>query len=244
MKIENTIKLWESGTIGKLITYQEDDYQISVFAFKGNKKKRLEHPNASFWGIIYKGKCKIKTSNNSYYELEAGMYFCCNNNIELIGGEGIIIEYTNFKSLFTIGGPIEDSGRLAYINGCTDTLIISPVKKGNPCLNVLYFPSKTIQTNHTHPSVRIGLVFSGEGQCVTHWGNTRLKEGDIFFIHKEGDDDKAIGEHAFKTNEENKMIIFAFHPDSDFGPDNESHPMINRTIVGGISASLIPSIQT
>eukprot|EP00548_Thalassiothrix_antarctica_P011082 CAMPEP_0194153598 /NCGR_PEP_ID=MMETSP0152-20130528/56993_1 /TAXON_ID=1049557 /ORGANISM="Thalassiothrix antarctica, Strain L6-D1" /LENGTH=43 /DNA_ID= /DNA_START= /DNA_END= /DNA_ORIENTATION= len=40
------------------------------------------------------------------------------------------------------------------------------------------------------------------------------------------------------------MDVIAAHPDSDYGPTNTDHPMVNRTIVNGISASLIPSIQT
>jgi hypothetical protein len=30
------------------------------------------------------------------------------------------------------------------------------------------------------------------------------------------------------------MDVIAYHPDSDFGPENETHPMVNRTLVGGI----------
>ena len=38
------------------------------------------------------------------------------------------------------------------------------------------------------------------------------------------------------------MIVVAFHPDSDFGPTHEVHPMINRTIVEGVPASQLNSI--
>lgn len=35
-----------------------------------------------------------------------------------------------------------------------------------------------------------------------------------------------------------------YHPDSNYGPTHENHPMILKTIVNGKSASLIPEIQT
>ena len=37
-------------------------------------------------------------------------------------------------------GKVEPTGRLAYIDGCTDTLLISPPRKGDACLNHLHFP--------------------------------------------------------------------------------------------------------
>ena len=40
------------------------------------------------------------------------------------------------------------------------------------------------------------------------------------------------------------MNVVAFHPDSDFGATDINHPMINRTIVDGISANSIDSIRT
>ena len=40
------------------------------------------------------------------------------------------------------------------------------------------------------------------------------------------------------------MAVIAYHPDSDFGPTHEVHPMINRTIVDGVSARLIEKIRT
>jgi hypothetical protein len=40
------------------------------------------------------------------------------------------------------------------------------------------------------------------------------------------------------------MDIVAFHPDSDFGPMHDDHPMINRTIIDGISASKLKQVQT
>jgi hypothetical protein len=53
----------------------------------------------------------------------------------------------------------------------------------------------------------------------------------------------ALGEHAFATSDD-ELTVIAYHPDSDFGPEDEDHPMINRTIVNGKSARYIDEIRT
>jgi hypothetical protein len=40
------------------------------------------------------------------------------------------------------------------------------------------------------------------------------------------------------------MLVVAYHPESDYGPTHEAHPMINRTMVGGVPASQIELIRT
>ena len=49
---------------------------------------------------------------------------------------------------------LETVGRLRYIDGCSDTLLICPPRVGEPCLNHLHIPPHTDQTPHTHPSAR------------------------------------------------------------------------------------------
>jgi mannose-6-phosphate isomerase-like protein (cupin superfamily) len=147
-----------------------------------------------------------------------------------------ILESSN--SLAMIGGAIdENKGRLKYIDGCTDSLLVPPVKLGDPCLNALYFPAEIDQTTHTHPSMRVGVVVSGNGECVTEDEVIHLIPGMVFIIHEEG-------LHKFRTLGSKGMVVVAYHPDSDFGPEDEHHPMINRTIVDGIPASQIESIRT
>ena len=137
-------------------------------------------------------------------------------------------------------GWLEVMGRLRYIDGCTDSLLVPPIRLGDPCLNLLHFPKNTDQTMHTHPSDRIGMILSGQGVCVTQDSEsetvTQLLPGMLFCIH-------AGGRHKFRT-EDNTMRVLAYHPDSDFGPTDQDHPMINRTMVDGVSASQILEIQT
>jgi hypothetical protein len=167
-----------------------------------------------------------------------GMYACVPRAVLLRGehGSGIVITRIGFNGMFSMGGPVEPWGRLRYIDGCTDSLLIPPVKMGDPCLNALFFPPGTDQTAHTHPSMRVGMVIRGEGECVTPEGIIPLFPGQVFIIHQDG-------LHKFRTAEQN-MVVIAYHPDSDFGPQDEDHPMINRTIVDGISASKIDDIRT
>ena len=49
--------------------------------------------------------------------------------------------------------------------------------------------------------------------------------------------------HSFFTTD-SSLDVIAWHPDSDFGPTHDDHPMVNLTLVDGISASLLPALQT
>lgn len=221
--------------------------------------------NCSYYGYVYDGISSIDTYGKPSYFLTSGMYFTSVGNFTLPANwhsKMILIEVyhekgiypkTNFKSYFTIGGEVEDEGRLKYIDGCTDSLLIPPVKMGDPCFNHLHFPKDIDQTMHTHPSHRIGMVTKGSGICKTPFGNLDLKK-DMIFIIKEWDGsvyskgldnkDYPNGLHAFKTTKKEGMDVVAFHPDSDFGATDVDHPMINRTIVDGVSASTIDDIRT
>ncbi|MCM8532651.1 MAG: cupin domain-containing protein [Lentisphaeraceae bacterium] len=190
----------------------------------------------NYFGLVVSGEVELEQSCGKF-SLKKGMYFSSHEDIMLSGiGTAILINKLNWQGLFSIGGPIEDKGRLRYIDGCSDTLLISPTEKGDACLNYLYFPEQIDQTLHTHPSVRIGYVFEGSGICKTPEKTFDLKEGSLFIIPAEV-------VHAFKTTS-SSMKIVAYHPDSDFGPTHEDHPMINKTIVDGVSAKHIDSIQT
>ena len=144
----------------------------------------------------------------------------------------------DYKGVNIFGGPLENKGRLRYIDGCTDTLIVPPVKRGDPCLNHLHFPPGICQTPHTHPSVRTGIVYRGSGECLVPEEEKVMPLicGYAFVI-------KTETVHSFNTTHES-MDIIAFHPDSDVGMMDDDHPMINRTIVSGVSAKFKHEIWT
>lgn len=191
------------------------------------------------YGYVFEGVSKLYYQGKSY-NLYSGDYFSVPGKSEIIGGSGVLVSREEFSGSFVIGSS-EKEGRLAYIDGCKDSVLIHPIIMGDPCLNMLYFPPGIYQTKHTHPSDRIGMIVSGNGICHSEddYGEqieTELSPGVIFCIH-------ANGNHFFSTGDSH-MTVLAYHPESDFGATNDNHPMINRTIVNGISASKIDSIKT
>jgi quercetin dioxygenase-like cupin family protein len=157
------------------------------------------------------------------YTLGAGMVASCPGVCRIEGdGDGLCISHQGYEGLFTLCGPIEAKGRLRYIDGCTDTLLISPPVLGDPCLNHLHIPAQTRQTEHTHPSVRVGLIARGRGTCVTADGTMDLLPGLAFMLPP------GLA-HRFQTDTASLDVI-VYHPETDTGPTHEDHPMLNRTI--------------
>ena len=180
---------------------------------------------ATHFGFCLGGRLRLSVAG-SCFEITEGMYFSCpgSGQVEsLEGGEGFVVSALEYEGFFQLGGPVEEKGRLRYIDGCTDSLLLSPVVKGDPCLNLLHIPSATEQTQHTHPSFRIGVILSGTGQCVTPEGRIALYPGLLFHI-------PADGLHSFHTEGE-ALRVLAYHPESDFGPTHENHPMVNKTLI-------------
>ena len=229
-----------------------------------NGKGFIREDNCSYYGFVYNGFVRLETIDREAFTLSEGMYFSLSEPFKIrqgIVGSFVLVQVhhtkgiypeTNFSAMFNIGGSVEEVGRLKYIDGCTDSLLIPPVKKGDPCLNHLHFPENIVQTPHTHPSHRLGIVSGGEGECVTPFGNLPLMKGCIFVIKEYDGETKKIGldgklhatgTHKFNTTS-SSMDVIAFHPDSDFGATDEEHPMINRTIVNGVSASKLKEIRT
>ena len=187
------------------------------------------------FGYIQSGSCKLYDhSTNLSFDLCKGMYFSFPNinryTIEPVDNDedeenlGIINVDNNYFGIFTIGGAIEKSGRLNYIDGTNTNLIIPPILHGDPCLNVLYLDKNLEQTPHTHPSFRSGFVINGEGKCNLPGINEshNFTPNTVFWIPKDL-------LHSFKS-ENNRLDVLTFHPDSEFGPNHHQHPMMNNTI--------------
>lgn len=140
----------------------------------------------------------------------------------------VAVHVDPFVALRTIGGPIEPKGRLRYIDRCSDSLLIGPPMLSDPCLNLLHFPPGIHQTAHTHPSVRCGAIADGAGYCINGDGERLdLLPGMIWVIPAET-------VHSFHTVDSGSTLnVIAYHPDTDFGPQDENHPMLNRTWVDG-----------
>lgn len=170
--------------------------------------------------------------------LQTGMYGCFTDGAlrSYEHTKAIVIKHEDVRGMSMVGGPIEDKGRLKYIDGCTDSVLVPPVKLGDPCLNLLHFPAGIRQTQHTHPEVRLGMVVHGSGLCVTPAKDTLLHAGMVFCLPAES-------EHCFYTIK-SEMTVVAWHPVSDVGMTDELHPMVSKTIVNGVSATELPEIRT
>ena len=197
--------------------------------------------DGGMYGYVHKGTIHIK-DNGRKYVVKEGQWFSTKSKISIIPNDGpyriCAFQKLDYDGMSTIG-LVEDYGRLNYIDGCKDTILSNPIKKGMPCLNALYMPDGVHQTMHTHPSTRCGFIIIGGARAVTPNSDTLLETGMIFYLPTDT-------EHKFVTDfgEFKIMKLVAYHPDSDYGATDEVHPMINRTIVDGVSASKIKSIQT
>lgn len=219
---------------GVLRDMRDDDHPTRLACWNASTLDLPE--NATSFGFVYSGEVILPSASGDL-KIGPGSYFSIVGAASIRGsGRGIVVSRYGHRGFFQIGGPIEEVGRLCYIDGCTDSLLLAPILKGDPCLNLLHFPRGIDQTPHTHPSMRVGMIAKGAGVCVTHDRRIPLGPGDLFIIPAET-------LHSFAT-ETSTMTVIAYHPDSDFGPTHEFHPMINRTMVDGVSASQLDTIRT
>ncbi len=216
-----------------LIDLKDDQFPSQLSAWNSDDIEL--GPDSTHFGYVFEGKIELLLTDNRRYTLDQGMYFSVNCPAKIISGvngsKGFVVSRLNYQGFFSIGGPVEAKGRYKYIDGCSDSLLISPVLKGDPCLNLLYFPPAIFQTQHTHPSLRIGIILQGSGRCILPDKVLPLVSGQIFIIQPEV-------LHSFRTDNSD-MTIVVYHPDSDFGPTDQNHPMINKTMINGVSAALM-----
>ncbi len=216
----------------------------------------------TYYGFVLDGVARVTSSSGVVVcDLAAGGYF------SVPGGAGgwelelnpkyrscvVVITRFGYRGQF-ITGRIEQKGRLSYIDGCSDSMLIYPPRLGDPVFNHLHFPSGIRQTQHTHPSIRLGIVARGRGVAwgpwphdpkgpeadarsqasgfsIEGWGgkfywNEELSPGSVFMLEEQE-------MHSFRTGANETMDVIAFHPDSDWGPTDALHPMLNRTYLGG-----------
>lgn len=205
---------------GLLEDFADGEFPTTLCAWSGQTLS-LDATGTHF-GFVHAGPAVLRCPSGTF-SLASGMYFSVPGVLSITQGTGIVISRPDYHGFFHLGGPVEERGRLRYINGCTDSLLIPPVIRGDACLNLLHLPPHTRQTSHTHPSLRVGLIIRGRGHCLSPEGRIPLDTGQAFVIH-------ARGLHSFHTDD-SELLVLAYHPDSDFGPTHDQHPMINRTIV-------------
>jgi quercetin dioxygenase-like cupin family protein len=220
---------------GELLRLDPGPARGHATALWGLAEARLLSPSApapgapaTFYGMVLAGEAVLETATRRPLALGPAMHFVAPEPFALRGAEGtraLVIAHAGAPGLFQLGGPIEPRGRLRYIDGCTDTLVAAPPRLGDACLNHLHLPPDTDQRAHVHPSDRLGAIVRGSGVCVSGEARHPLRPGLAWWI-------PPGCRHAFRTGGE-ALDVLAWHPDSDFGPTDDDHPMINRTLVGG-----------
>ena len=122
------------------------------------------------------------------------------------------------------GGYVEEAGRNKYVDGCTASLLVMPPNKGDPCVNHLHIAPHTVQTEHHHPSDRIGMVVRG-------WGLAHQEAEHPMVLYPGKAWKIPAGErHYFETGN-GALDLLVFHPDSARGPTDDAHQMLDATIM-------------
>ena len=194
---------------------------LSVHALS-SREPLVVNDASSCWVLVTEGEA-VATLGRERFSLRAEHYLTAPGPLSIAGGAGLAIVLANYRSVRQLGGPLEPAGRLRYVDGCSDTLLVCPPRLGEPCLNHLHIPAQTDQSEYTHPSLRVGVIARGRGVCRTPAGDVPLTQGLGWLI-------PSGLRHSFITRE-HALDVFAWHPDSDFGPTDEDHPMINRTLL-------------
>jgi hypothetical protein len=216
---------------GELLRAKDDCGQSRIYGFESvsdESRTRAEIPDlGATYGFVTEGEAVV-LDDEARFEVKAGQWFNMAGGCDVVlraGSRVVASQRVDYRGLRAMGGPVERLGRLRYIDGCSDSLLVCPPVKGDPCFNHLHFPTDISQTEHYHPSTRSGTVAEGGGWCETPYGMTPLVPGMAFYI-------PAGGLHRFVTTK-TTLDVIAYHPDSDWGPTDSDHPMVNRTWVDG-----------
>lgn len=199
-------------------------YPCSCHIYKKKIDLSKAFPLATLYGVCF-GPTQIAL-NDSKLELQSEAHFSISTKdikklvIDPKSSVVIFVRY-GFLGLTQVGLNCEKAGRLSYIDGCTDTTLISPPRFGDPTLNLLCFPVKTEQSYHRHPTLRFGAILEGNGFADAGQKSIPLNTHEVFLVPENE-------AHRFRTTTK-EMRLIAFHPDSNFGPKDSDHAMINRT---------------
>lgn len=233
------MKLIESPKAGDVIDATDSMYPSKLEVVEG-AVSLSPAPNTVF-GFVLEGRAVVGQEGSSF-ALDEGSYFSLPlSKGASISASGKTVLITRFGFLGQlVVGRIEQRGRLSYIDSCSDSMLVYPARQGDPVFNHLHFPAGIVQTQHTHPSIRLGIVARGRGEAFgpkvmgekDMWTQPLVK-GCVFLLEEQE-------MHSFRTDkrydrlqtETSTMDVIAYHPDSDWGPTDQGHPMLNRTYIG------------
>ena len=211
------VKAFEAGLT---LDYIQTMYPSRLICIE--RETNLDRPGSQYFGYVAKGNVKIQRPGLEPIPLSQGMYFTAPSELKVQAQGALVVwERLGYQGLFMVGGPVESSGRLTYIDNCSTTMIAPPARALDPVLNLLCFPKKTQQTMHIHPTIRLGYVSEGQGEFITPGKTMELREGLVFAIPEKTP-------HCFHT-QDSTMSVIAYHAESHIGPTDEQHPMLNQT---------------
>lgn len=162
-----------------------------------------EPVRSTIYGYVVRGRFKAQIDGLEV-SLPEGSFFAATRRVRLdpsysagdlqgaAGSMAVVIERHGYRALTQVG-VVESKGRLSYIDGCSDTLLVMPARLGDPCLNHLHFPPTIRQTQHTHPSIRLGIVARGRGMAFGPGWEKPLEPGMVFMLEEQE-------LHSFRTD--------------------------------------------
>jgi hypothetical protein len=213
--------LTSPGTIDQTNTM----YPSILQKLEGSSKVIKLEPHSTVYGVVLSGKChigeKYVVEQEEYFSFATNMF---QNQQLVLDGELALFTRVGFNGQFIIGGKIESSGRLSYIDNCSDTILVYPPRYGDPSISLLSFPKNITQRFHIHPSIRLGVIIRGQGEAETPDGKYSLTPGTCFCVHE-----REI--HRFVTTTSGLDAV-SYHPDGDWGPTDQNHTLLNRTYTG------------
>ena len=130
---------------------------ITIFLSADVSKAGTAH--STTYGYLLSGKA-VFFANGQNWHLQEGNYFAFHGCFSVSNSEDLqlwTVTKVGYKCMPMVG-QVEENGRLSYIDGCSDSVLVSMPRMGDPVLNYLHFPSGIYQTQHTHPSIRMGVV--------------------------------------------------------------------------------------
>ncbi len=220
------MKLLSQPEHGAMIDARETMYPCLLTVMR--EEGIIGESMSTLYGYVAEGDASIETMDFTVRLKRGGFFAVPGKAFITTRGMVAVIQRFGFTGQFA-AGIREGRGRLSYIDGCSDSILVYPPRFGDPVLNHLHFPRGILQTQHTHPSIRLGIVADGRGEAWQQETNTSkgwskpLIEGSVFLLEEQE-------LHSFRTDE-SAMDVIAFHPDSDWGPTDSGHPMIQRTYI-------------
>ena len=183
-------------------------------------------PNDLYSYTVYTGKQTIKVSERDScwsIDLESNTVECISNATVLSETLGVVIY--GYKPSQRIA-EINDWTTLPYVNGCSTTQLIPPLRKGDPTFQLLRIPPHTTeQAHHIHSTARIVYVYSGNGHSIVGQPGAekteKLTPGQVMILDK-------MVPHHFVTTEE-PLVVLPLHIFSSTDRDEFDHPMMNGT---------------